>query len=117
MSMTIGTGTMTQTVSSIEEYLASEDEFMFYWDPSGFKPPEELMSRAIQVYISDPKERHGVNGRNIKNWARANCKSFFWYDVTDVSDTSYTTDEIHVYFFIDEKDVTLFQLRWGGERH
>ena len=113
-STTTGIGMQKQTASSIEEYLASEDELMFYWDPNSFKPPEELMSRAIRVMVADPKDKHGVNGRQIKNWASANCKSFFWYDVTDVSDASYTTDEIHCYYFIDERDVTLFTLRWGG---
>lgn len=115
--MTVVTGTMTHKVGTIKEYLDSEDEFMFYWDPSGLRPPENLMSQAIKVFVSDPKDHHGVRGLDIKRWAQANCKTFFWYDVTDVSDASYTSDEIHVYYFIDEKDVTFFMLRWGGNRY
>lgn len=102
---------------TVEDYLASEDELVFFWDPNSFKPSEHLMRQAIRIHVSDPKDHHGVNGRQIKNWARANCKTFFWYDVTDVSDASYNMDEIHCYYFIDERDVTLFTLRWGGTRY
>jgi hypothetical protein len=112
--MTQDTGMTRQRPGTVNEYLDSEDELVFFYDPSGIKPPEELMSQAIRVMISDPKDRHGVDGRAIKNWARVNCKTFFWYDVTDVSDVSYTTDEIHCYYFIDERDVNWFTLRWGG---
>jgi hypothetical protein len=106
---------MKQTVGSFEDYLDSEDELVFYWDPNKKTPPEDLMSKATKVMVIDPVDTHKVTGLEIKRWARANCKSFFWYDVTDVSDVSYTMDEIHVYYFIDSKDVILFQLRWGGK--
>jgi hypothetical protein len=108
---------MKHRVGTIEEYLDSEDESMFFWDPNGYKPPENLLGQAIIIHISDPKDQHGVRGLDIKRWAQANCKTFFWYDVTDISDASLTTDEIHTYYFIDEKDVTLFTLRWGGNRY
>ena len=115
--MTQDIGMTKQHPTSVDEYLDSEDELVFYWDPNAIKPPEELMAQAIKIHISDPKDKHGVGGREIKNWARAHCKTFFWYDVTDVSDASYTTDEIHCYYFINEQDVTLFTLRWGGSRY
>jgi hypothetical protein len=105
---------MKKNAGTLDEYLDSEDESMFYWDPSGLRPPEELMHQATRVMLSDPYDKHKVSGRVIKNWARKNCKTFFWYDVTDVSDASYTTDEIHCYYFIDERDVMMFTLRWGG---
>ena len=108
------TGMKRQRPTSVDEYLSSEDELVFFWDPNSIKPPEDLMSRAIKIMITDPKDHHGVRGLDIKRWAQANCKTFFWYDVTDVSDVSYTQDEIHCYYFIDERDVTLFMLRWGG---
>jgi hypothetical protein len=115
--MTQDIGMTKQHPTSVDEYLDSEDELVFFYDPSGIKPPEELMAKAIRMMVADPKDTYGVTGRNIKNWAQANCKTFFWYDVTDVSDASYTMDEIHCYYFIDERDVTLFTLRWGGSRH
>lgn len=116
-STTPDTGMTKQRPTSVEEYLNSEDELVFYWDPNSIQPPEDLMRQAIKIMISDPRDTHAVSGKEIRNWARDHCKTFFWYDVTDISDVSYTADEIHCYYFIDERDVTLFTLRWSGTRY
>ena len=104
---------MIQKLSkSVLATLQSEDESVFYYDPSKISPPSELLARCHNVLVSDPQDKFGVRGVDIKRWCLANLKSFVWYNITDVSDVSYTADEIHSFWIADERDVTLFHLRW-----
>ena len=48
----------------------------------------------------------------IKKWCLAHCKSYVWFDVTDVSDASGLWDEIAAYWFHDEKDAVMFTLKY-----
>lgn len=45
-------------------------------------------------------------------WAQANCQSFVDHETFDVSDVSLTHDVLAQYQFKDEKDATMFLLRW-----
>jgi hypothetical protein len=48
----------------------------------------------------------------IKKWCLEHCKSYVWFDVTDVSDASYLWDEIASFWFHDEKDAVMFTLKY-----
>jgi hypothetical protein len=48
----------------------------------------------------------------IKKWCLAHCKSYVWFDITDVSDNSYLWDEIAAFYFTDERDVMMFTLKY-----
>lgn len=50
--------------------------------------------------------------KSAADWAAANCKSFDGWQVVDVSDVSYAWDLIAEYNFTDEKDATMFMLKW-----
>jgi len=50
--------------------------------------------------------------RSAGVWARKNCKSFIDHEILDVSDFSPTHDVLAQYKFKDEKDATMFFLRW-----
>ena len=70
----------------------------------------------IEIYINDDKSGGYNNNHNFfkqrGEWAQQHCKSFCGYNVQDVSDVSYLWDEVAVYMFTDEKDATMFRLKW-----
>ena len=45
-------------------------------------------------------------------WAKNHCVSYVNYHVQDVSDVSYTWDQIAEYRFNNEKDAVMFSLKW-----
>ena len=45
-------------------------------------------------------------------WAKTNCQSFIDHETFGVSDVSLTHDVLAQYQFKDEKDATMFLLRW-----
>lgn len=45
-------------------------------------------------------------------WAETYCVSYINYHVEDVSDVSYTWDQIAEYRFNNEKDAVMFSLKW-----
>lgn len=49
----------------------------------------------------------------ISSWAKENCPSYSHYEDIDISDFSLVHDVIADYFFSDEKDATLFRLKWS----
>jgi len=61
---------------------------------------------------SDGHEFNGCYFSEIGDWAKTHCVSYRSYQVVDVSDTSTRWDEIAEYYFLDDKDATLFTLRW-----
>jgi hypothetical protein len=46
-------------------------------------------------------------------WAQEHCKSYEGYEITDISDMSLTNDVVAEYVFADERDGTLFKLKWS----
>ena len=78
-----------------------------------FKPPDDVLERCHQVLITDnDAEAVGEPFWKIKKWCLAHCKSYVWFDVTDVSDASGLWDEIAAYWFHDEKDAVMFTLKY-----
>lgn len=49
----------------------------------------------------------------IAGWATENCPSYVTYETVDVSDFSVTNDILAEYTFADERDATLFRLKWA----
>ena len=88
---------------------------MFVWTDEWkkFKPPDDVLQKCHQVLITDTDcKQAGEPFWKIKKWCLANCKSFVWFDITDVSDASYQWDEIGAYYFADEKDVLMFTMKY-----
>lgn len=78
-----------------------------------FKPPDDVLQRCHQVLITDVDcEQAGEPFWKIKKWCLAHCKSYVWFDITDVSDTSYQWDEIASYYFYDSRDAIMFTLKY-----
>ena len=78
-----------------------------------FKPPDDVLERCHQVLITDnDAESAGEPFWKIKKWCLAHCKSYVWFDVTDVSDAIGLWDEIAAYWFHDEKDAVMFTLKY-----
>jgi hypothetical protein len=78
-----------------------------------FKPTDDVLERCHQVLITDnDAEAAGEPFWKIKKWCLAHCKSYVWFDVTDVSDASGLWDEIAAYWFHDEKDAVMFTLKY-----
>jgi hypothetical protein len=78
-----------------------------------FKPPDDVLEQCHQVLITDnDAETAGEPFWKIKKWCLAHCKSYVWFDVTDVSDASGLWDEIAAYWFHDEKDAVMFTLKY-----
>jgi hypothetical protein len=78
-----------------------------------FKPPDDVLSQCYQVLITDnDATAAGEPFWKIKKWCLAHCKSYVWFDITDVSDNSYLWDEIAAFYFTDERDVMMFTLKY-----
>lgn len=50
---------------------------------------------------------------DIENWAEDHCSSYVYMKITDVADVTMEYDAIAEYHFREERDVTLFTLRWS----
>lgn len=69
----------------------------------------------INVCIGDKAEWKNAYEEffEIRKWACKNCKSFYEMKISDVSDVSYNFDYVAQYNFTDDRDATLFRLRWA----
>ena len=69
----------------------------------------------IQVLIGDKIEWSESRDEflEIQSWAKRNCKSFRSMRVMDVSDVSARYDFVAEFQFTEERDATLFTLRWS----
>lgn len=88
---------------------------MYVYSPEWkkFRPPDDVLEQCHQVLITDnDAEAAGEPFWKIKKWCLAHCKSYVWFDVTDVSDASGLWDEIAAYWFHDEKDAVMFTLKY-----
>lgn len=69
----------------------------------------------FEVYLTDAEldsDQSELLFLSAGYWAKEHCASFDSYHVMDVSDVSYRYDAVAEYLFTDEKDVTLFTLKW-----
>jgi hypothetical protein len=70
----------------------------------------------IKVILNDSKIPYAnvyAHFSWIAGWAKANCPSYVTYETIDVSDFSVTNDVLAEYTFVDERDATLFRLKWS----
>ncbi len=63
----------------------------------------------IEVYLDDAECK---NFSEADRWARECCASYQGVIVQDVSDFSYSADEIAVYTFESSADAAFFTMRW-----
>lgn len=50
-----------------------------------------------------------------EHWARTHCESFDQVIYTDLSDTSYTIDQLAEFQFRDEKDALMFSIKYSHQ--
>lgn len=74
-------------------------------------PPQELLDQCIQVLIDD--EKMVEPPWKMKKWANEHCQSFIWMEEQDVSDVSLQWDYIYAFYFYEEKDALMFQLKYS----
>ena len=73
-------------------------------------PPRELLDKCCQVLIDD--EQLAEPPWKMKRWASQHCQSFVWMEEQDVSDVSPNWDYIYAFYFYEEKDALMFQLKY-----
>jgi hypothetical protein len=69
----------------------------------------------IEIYLNDSKmtwEEGEQYFYEADCWASEFCQSYRGHSVQDVTDVSYIYDNIALYLFEDEKDATMFRLKW-----
>lgn len=69
----------------------------------------------MKVYVWDKVDWVDPSDQfyEIQCWAQDNCKSFVYMNVIDVSDVS-SSDYVGEFEFTDERDATMFTLRWAN---
>lgn len=69
----------------------------------------------IKIYIGDREHwSEPLDEFNeMKYWAYAHCKSFVEMILTDVSDVSLYHEMVAEFRFNDQRDATMFTLRWA----
>ena len=68
-----------------------------------------------EVYLNDANlsyDESEVYFMNADFWAQDHCTSYKGCHIQDVSDVSYIYDNVGLYLFEDEKDATMFTLKW-----
>jgi hypothetical protein len=66
----------------------------------------------VNTTVLVPDASATASFKEMEQWARDNCNSFIGCEVADVSDFSYTFDEIAEFKFGCEKDSMWFRLKW-----
>jgi hypothetical protein len=72
------------------------------------RPTESQLDQCHLVVIADPAFRM----RAMKTWCWENHLSLIWSEILDTTDVSYTYDQVAGFYFIDEKDATVFTLKF-----
>jgi len=72
------------------------------------RPTEAQLDQCHLVTIADPAFRM----RAMKTWCWENHLSLIWSEILDTTDVSYTYDQVAGFYFIDEKDATVFTLKF-----
>jgi hypothetical protein len=83
---------------------------MMYINNTNLTPPQKLLDQCHQVLITDDKMSE--RPWEMKRWALQHCQSYVWFEEQDVSDVSTQWDYIFVYYFIEEQDALMFQLKY-----
>ena len=72
------------------------------------RPPQDLLDQCHRVELQDPKAKFW----QMKRWCREQHLSLVWSDAWDLSDFSATYDTGYEFYFIDDKDATIFTLKF-----
>lgn len=80
-------------------------------DRDQFRPSPQDLAHCTQVQADGDKYKPWA----MKDWARKNCTSLVWWEITDMSDISSWRgpDNCVFFYFLLESDATLFMLRWS----
>lgn len=81
-----------------------------YINKIDFGPTREQLDQCIQVLINDEKMIEPPH--KMKRWAMKHCQSYVWMEEVDVSDTSPRWDYLYAFYFLEEKDALMFQLKY-----
>jgi len=72
-------------------------------------PSQEVLDKCHQVFVSDPVTPMW----QMRKFCRSSDLSLVWSELVDTSDVSGSIhDEIAAFYFIEEKDATLFSLKY-----
>ncbi len=63
----------------------------------------------IEVYLDDGECKNFIEP---DRWAKECCASYTGVTITDISDVSYSADEVAVYSFGNSADAAFFTLKW-----
>ena len=72
------------------------------------RPAEEVLDQCHLVVVNDPAFRMWA----MKKYCTENNLSMVWSELVETSDVSAYFDEIAAFYFIDERDATLFSLKF-----
>lgn len=72
------------------------------------RPPEDALSKCHCVIIGEPAFRM----RPMKKYCMENRLSLVWTELVETSDVSAYFDEVAAFYFIDQRDATLFSLKY-----
>jgi hypothetical protein len=72
------------------------------------RPTDAQLGQCHLVTIADS----AVGMRVMKTWCWENRLSLMWSELVDTSDVDYTYDHVAGFWFIDEKDATVFTLKF-----
>jgi hypothetical protein len=72
------------------------------------RPSETTLDQCHLVTIADP----AFGMREMKTWCWENNLSLMWSELVDTTDVDYTYDHVSGFWFIDERDATVFTLKF-----
>jgi hypothetical protein len=72
------------------------------------RPPEDALEKCHCVIIGDPAFRMW----QMKKYCLEHSLSLVWTELVETSDVSVYFDEVAAFYFIDERDATLFSLKY-----
>ena len=75
---------------------------------TNLRPTETELDRCHLVTIADP----ATGMRAMKTWCWENSLSLLWSELIDTTDVGYMYDHVCGFWFIDEKDATVFTLKY-----
>jgi len=72
------------------------------------RPTDAHLDQCHLVTIADP----AVGMRAMKTWCWGNKLSLIWSELIDTSDADYNYDHVAGFYFMNEKDATVFTLKF-----
>ena len=75
---------------------------------TNLRPTDAELGQYHLVTIADP----AFGMRAMKTWCWENNLSLMWSELVDTTDVDYTYDHVSGFWFIDQKDATVFTLKF-----